>query len=190
MLSAPGKVYSHNPPQGNSVSSLGSEILAKYCHKVQRSYSSVQCWVPLGKSQLSLCPRGTRYHQMAMKCYHQWTGHCLMLGSPGEDSCHCAPRELSITTWPWSTISACHHQWTGHIVKCITSRLWTIITSGLTILFNVECPRGSLPSLCPRGTQYHQLAMEYHDQFPWGTLRVEYSPGALYIEQYDVLWWW
>ena len=35
-------------PKGNLVSALGSEVLAKYCHQVQRSYSIVQCWVPLG----------------------------------------------------------------------------------------------------------------------------------------------
>ena len=95
----------------------------------QRSYSIVQCWVPLGKSQQSLRPRGTCYRQLAMKYYHQCTGHCLMLRAPREVNFQCAPGELSITSWPWKTISACHHQCTGHVVKCVTSRLWTIVTS-------------------------------------------------------------
>ena len=52
-------------------------------------------------------------------------------------SCHYAPGELNISSW-----------------------IWNIITNGLTMLFNVECPRESLLYLCSRRTQYHQLAMK------------------------------
>ena len=56
----------------------------------------------------------------------------------GRDYSHCAPWELSITSW-----------------------LWNIMPSGVAILFNVERPRGSLLSLCPRGAQYHQFTIKY-----------------------------
>ena len=128
-----------------------------------------------GEESTAIVPQGTHYHQWAMK-YYQWTGYCLMLSAPGEVNCHCVPGELSITSWPWNTISACHHQWTGHIVKCITSRLWTIITSGLAILLSV--PRKSLLSLCPRGTQYHRLALKYCHQ--WKSLLSLCPRGTCY----------
>ena len=76
-------------------------------HHQFTSYSSM--WNGPGASPLSLCPRRTQYHQLAMKYHHQWTGHCLMLSSPGEVNCCCAPGELSITTWPWNSITSGHH---------------------------------------------------------------------------------
>ena len=86
-------------PQGNLVSSDGHEILSpvdimfnvacprgrvhSYCaprelsitswpwHIITSGHHIVQYRVPLGKSLLSLCSRGTAYHQLAMACYHQ-----------------------------------------------------------------------------------------------------------------------
>ena len=80
-----------------------------------------------GKST-AIVPRGTQYYQLAMK-YDKWTGDIIRgWVPPGRVCSHCTPGELSIT-----------------------SSLLNIITSGLAILFNVECPRGRVYSHCAPG---------------------------------------
>ena len=141
-------------PQMKSVSPVGHDILSP----VDWSLFNVQC--PRG-SQLLLCPRGTQYHQLPLKYCHQWTGHCLMFSAPGEVNCYCAPRELSITTWPWNSITSGHHVVNCRVPPgmstCIVSQMKSVSPVGHDILspvdwslFNVQCPWGS-PLYCALG---------------------------------------
>ena len=152
-----------------SVSPVGHDILSP----VDWSLFNVQC--PRG-SQLLLCPRGTQYHQLPLKYCHQWTGHCLMFSAPGEVNCYCAPRELSITTWPWNSITSGHHIVNCRVPPgmstCIVPQMKSVSPVGHDILspvdwslFNVQCPRGCQSLLYPRGTQYHKLPLKYCHQW-------------------------
>ena len=117
----PGRVCSHCAPGELSITRWPWNIITSGHHIVQSR-------VAPGKSQLSLCPRGARYHQLAMK-YRQLTGHCLMLRVPGEVYSHYSVGELNITTWLWNIGEV-----KGHIA-----------------LFNVECPWGRVNSHCAPG---------------------------------------
>ena len=122
-------------PRGTQ--SQNHQLSLKYCCQVQRSYSIVKCWVPLGKSLLSLWPWETLYHQMAMKYYHHWTSYCLMLRASEE--------ELTLMMHQDNSVSP-----TGYDISSPED----------IILFNVECPAGILYSYCSPG----ELVVIFHSQ--------------------------
>ena len=96
--------------------------------------------------------------------------YCSMLNAPGEVNSHCAPGELSITSWLWNN----YDKWTGHIVRC-----W--VPPGKSV---VIVPRGNFvtkfngqSSLCPRGTQHLQLNVKYHYQWTVHIVQCWVCPG-------------
>ena len=114
---------------------------------------------------------------------------------------HCAPGEFSINSWPWSIITRRHH-----IVKCcvprgrlysryapreisITSWLWNM-TSGLAILFEVECPQAVCSHCAPGELSISSslwniitsgLAILFNVECPWGRVYSHCAPGELSI---------
>ena len=164
MLSALGKVYSLCAPGELSFTSWLWNTYDQWTSHI------VRCWVPPGKSvvivprgnfvtkfngQSSLCPRGTQHLQLNVKYHHQWTVHIVQCWVPSGKSTLIVAQANSVSP-------------VGYEI---------LMTSGLAILFDVECPRGSLLSLLPKGAQYRKLAMKYHDQWtghivqcwvPWG----------------------
>ena len=103
---------------------------------------------------------------------------------------HCAPGELSINSWAWSIVTRVdiilfnvECPWGRLYSHCapreisITSWLWNIWQVDWRYCSRLSAPRQSLLSLCPRGTQYHQVAMKYHHQWTVHIVQCWVPPG-------------
>ena len=78
-------------------------------NNITSGHHIVKFRVPPGKSTLVLIARGNQYHQLPLKYCHQRTSYYLMLSAQEGVSCCCAPGKLSITNWPWNSITSGHH---------------------------------------------------------------------------------